>query len=270
MVVHKGGKASGFKNSTEKDSYDDDGVSLFHVKGNTPRDTYGVQVEEEAKNLNSGDCFVLLTPSHMYCWQGNASNEISEELKDDNLADGAPDRTVVVVPEGEEPEEFWKALGGKAEYPKLAAGDPAPKEPRLFQCTNMTGVFTCDEIANFDQSDLVMDDVMILDCYNIVFLWVGEGANDTEKKMGMETAEAYVKAAAESDGRDPDTTIMQVKACKEPLQFTSQFTGWDADLFAANRFEGPYERKLREQREAKEKAEKEANAQAEKEAAEAK
>merc|ERR1719231_731534 len=105
MVVHKGGKASGFKNSTEKDSYDDDGVSLFHVKGNTPRDTYGVQVEEEAKNLNSGDCFVLLTPTHMYCWNGNASNDeektsaklIAEELKDDNLAEGAPDRTVVVI-----------------------------------------------------------------------------------------------------------------------------------------------------------------------------
>merc|ERR1719305_1423221 len=79
----------------------------------------------------------------------------------------------------------------------------------------------------------------------------------------METAEQYVKAASESDGRDPDTTVMQVKACKEPAAFTSQFRGWDPDLFAANRFEGPYERKLREQREA---AEKEAAAEEAKEA----
>jgi len=275
MIVHKGGRASGFKNSTEKDTYDDDGISLFHVKGTTPQDTCAVQVDEEAKNLNSGDCFVLLTKTHMYSWQGNASNdeektsakEIAEELKDDGLDEGAADRTVVVVAEGEEPEEFWKALGGKADYPKLAAGEPEPKDPRLFQCTNMTGVFTCDEIPNFDQGDLVMDDVMILDCFNLVYLWVGEGANDIEKKMGMETAEAYVKAAAAEDGRDPDTTIMQVKACKEPAAFTSNFTGWDPDLFAANRFEGPYEKKLREQREAKEKANKEANAEADKEAA---
>merc|ERR1719305_2059095 len=84
----------------------------------------------------------------------------------------------------------------------------------------------------------------------------------------METAEQYVKAASESDGRDPDTTVMQVKACKEPAAFTSQFRGWDPDLFAANRFEGPYERKLREQREAKEKAEKEAEAAAAKAAEE--
>ena len=37
MVVHSGGKASGFKNrSGEGDSYDDDGVGLFHVKGRPP------------------------------------------------------------------------------------------------------------------------------------------------------------------------------------------------------------------------------------------
>merc|ERR1719272_587607 len=86
--------------------------------------------------------------------------------------------------------------------------------------------------------------------------------------MGMQSADAYVKAASENDGRDPDTTIMQVKACKEPAAFTSQFLGWDAGLFAANRFEGPYEKKLREAREAKEKEDNAANAAADKEAAE--
>jgi hypothetical protein len=32
MIVHEGGKASGFKNSTEEDTIDTDGVALFHVK----------------------------------------------------------------------------------------------------------------------------------------------------------------------------------------------------------------------------------------------
>jgi len=235
-------------------------------------------VEEKASFLNSGDCFVLLTPEKMYCWQGNASNAeeqasakaISEELKDDNLPEGVKDREVVEVKEGEEPEDFWAKLGGKADYPRLAPGDPEPKEPRLFQCTNMTGVFTCDEVPNFDQGDLVMDDVMILDCFNVVYVWVGEGANEQEKKMAIQTAEDYVKAAAESDGRDPDTSIMSVKACKEPASFTSQFRGWDAELFAANRFEGPYERKLREKREAEGKQAAEAKAAEDKEAEEAK
>lgn len=44
LVIHSGGAASGFKNSTETDSYDTDGVCLFHVKGTQPDNTYGVQV----------------------------------------------------------------------------------------------------------------------------------------------------------------------------------------------------------------------------------
>ena len=31
MGVHSGGKASGFKNKADADSYDTDGISLFHV-----------------------------------------------------------------------------------------------------------------------------------------------------------------------------------------------------------------------------------------------
>lgn len=44
LVVHSGGGASGFKNVTDGDSYDTDGVCLFHVKGTRADNTYGVQV----------------------------------------------------------------------------------------------------------------------------------------------------------------------------------------------------------------------------------
>ena len=41
MIVHEGGKASGFKNSTEEDTIDTDGVALFHVKVSTQ---YGIGI----------------------------------------------------------------------------------------------------------------------------------------------------------------------------------------------------------------------------------
>ena len=75
MVVHSGGKASGFKNKQDADSYDDDGVSLYHVRGTDELNTRAVQVEEVAGSLNSGDCFVLLTPQVMYAWHGTGANE---------------------------------------------------------------------------------------------------------------------------------------------------------------------------------------------------
>ena len=275
MVVHKGGKASGFKNRTEGDSYDEDGVSLFHVKGTTSINTVAVQVEEEARNLNSGDCFVLLTPSTMYCWNGNASSEgerttaagVAELLKDNPPIKEGTVRDVVPVTEGEEPDEFWAAVGGKAEYAQMSEGEVAPAEPRLFQCTNMTGVFTCEEIFDFDQSDLIDDDVMLLDAFSTVYVWVGSTSNEKEKDMAMDTATKYVAGAA--DGRDPDTPIIRVNAGSEPGMFATHFVGWDPELFSKSKFEDPYEAKLRMLREEKDKALLEAAA-AEKAAADAK
>lgn len=73
-----------------------------------------------------------------------------------------------------------------------------------------------------------------------------------EKREAIKTAEKYVAAAA--DGRDPDSPIVQVAAGAEPAMFTANFTGWDAELFARNKFEDPYEKKLRLLREEKDKA----------------
>jgi hypothetical protein len=117
MVVHSGGKASGFKNTDDSDSYDTDGVSLYHVKGSSSSNTYAVQVEEKCASLNSGDCFVLLTPSKMFSWMGMFANDKEKEVAT-NIAEMLKDvppgsREVVVVEEQEEPEEFFTFLGGK-------------------------------------------------------------------------------------------------------------------------------------------------------------
>ena len=57
MIVHAGGKASGFKNQNEKDFYDTDGIRLYHLKGTTPLNTRAVQVAESATSLNSGSSY---------------------------------------------------------------------------------------------------------------------------------------------------------------------------------------------------------------------
>lgn len=37
-------------------------------------------MEERAASLNSGDCFVLLTPGTMFVWQGRGSNADEQEV----------------------------------------------------------------------------------------------------------------------------------------------------------------------------------------------
>ena len=249
MVIHDGGKASGFKNSAQVDEADDDGVSLFHIRGTNNQNTHAVQIAEVTASLNSGDCFVLLIEGKIFSWNGAGSNESEKEtsLKVANRlsnwnADTA--RDVVTLAEGEEPDDFWAALGGKGEYSSSTALRDQPREPRLFSCSNITGALEVEEVFNYAQDDLLQDDVMILDVFNSVFIWVGSGANSKEKKMANDVARKYVSAAAEIDGRDPATNIITIHAGSEPPMFTCHFLGWDAK--AAEVFVDPYEKRMKE------------------------
>jgi Gelsolin repeat len=63
------------------------------------------------------------------------------------------------------------------------------QEPRLFQISNATGKLNVEEIENFDQSDLCADDVMLLDTHTTVYIWIGSGSNETERKEAMTVAQ---------------------------------------------------------------------------------
>ena len=47
-------------------------------------------------------------------------------------------------------------------------------EPRLFQVSNSTGALRCEEVFQFEQEDLCEEDVMLLDTFHTVYVWVGE------------------------------------------------------------------------------------------------
>ena len=189
MVVHSGGTASAFKNRQDSDSYDVDGVSLFHVRGVDQYDTRAVQVEERASALNGGDCFVLLTPKVMFVWKGAGANEEEEATALSIAKILQESRSLQEVKEGAEPEAFWSALGGKAEYPKVRAEAEAEMDPMLYLCSNATGRFEMESIFDFSQADLEEEDVYLLDSHTSIFVWIGKQANDEEKKLALETAQ---------------------------------------------------------------------------------
>ncbi|RHY55571.1 hypothetical protein DYB30_004532 [Aphanomyces astaci] len=254
LIVHSGGKASGFKNRHDQDSYDDDGVSLFHIKGTSELNTFATQVDEVAANLNSGDVFVLTTPRQVYQWQGSGSNAEERRVASNIAAILKGKRAVTVVDEGDADDAFWNFLGGKTDdYPKVKAGQEAEHDPRLFHVTNETGYFQASEIPSFAQDDLNIDDVFLLDCYTTLYLWVGQGANESEKRGALKIANDYL-AAAQSDGRGEGTPVISIQSGKEPAIFTCHFAGWDAALFHQPAFVDPYEAKLQKLRDEKAKA----------------
>lgn len=237
MVIHEGGRASGFKNVQDQDSYDTDGTRLFQIRGTNEFNTRAIQVPEKASSLNSGDVFCLETPKNVFLWFGKNCTGDEREFAKSIVKGIVPGRgaSFESVMEGKEPESFWAALGGKTAYAESRQeAEEEQHEPRLFQCSNARGYFYVEEIFDFDQEDLIEEDVMILDTYHEVFVWIGSGANVEEKKNALQTALDYVKS--DTSGRTvDDTVIMQIRQGMEPPNFTCNFHAWDANKWSSGK-----------------------------------
>lgn len=256
MIICNGGVASGFNGSNEA-SNDSESIALYHVKGSSVSNTCACQVEASGKKLNSGDCFVLVTPNELYVWSGEHSSAAEQDVAQNVAALLATSDSVEVMnlSEGSETDEFWEALGGQeTEYASETQGDALPQSPRLFECSNTTGKFKVDEIINFTQSDLCVGDIYLLDTYSSIYLWIGNDANQQEQDLSAQIAKSYLDSVNAERSNCP---IVSVHQGNEPLMFTCNFLGWDDAFFESQLFVDPYALRLEELRKEKQ-AEKDA------------
>ncbi|XP_071188688.1 gelsolin-like [Salvelinus alpinus] len=135
-------------------------------------------------------------------------------------------------------DDFWDALGGKADYRTSARlknkMDVHP--PRLFACSNKTGQFVIEEVpGEMTQEDLAPDDVMLLDTWEQIFVWIGGEAQEEEKTEGIASAIRYIET--DPTKRDGSTPIVKLKQGHEPPTFTGWFLGWDHEYWSSNPME---------------------------------
>uniref|UniRef100_A0A6B2KY72 HP domain-containing protein n=1 Tax=Arcella intermedia TaxID=1963864 RepID=A0A6B2KY72_9EUKA len=228
FVVRFGGIESGFQNvQEEEDERDSKEGQLFHIHGTSTLDTKAIQVPLKAASLNSADSFVLVTEKVQYVWYGKGCEDVEREFADKAATFLHKEQEIVKVEEENEPEEFWKVLGGKGPYQNSPELQAEVREARLFHCSNASGKFEIEEIHHFDQDDLLMDDVFLLDVYSSVMVWVGPESNEEEKLKSFEMALDYVRQASQIDGRDPECSVIRILAGAEPPMFTRWFHGWD-------------------------------------------
>jgi hypothetical protein len=144
-----------------------------------------------------------------------------------------------VLMEGKESQGFWSALGGKGEYSNFPTVTDPKIVPRLFQCSNDKGYFYAEECFDFDQEDLIEEDVMLLDAYSDIFVWIGSGANLEEKEKSMDLAKSYVKEGEAKTGRKvDDVSFMVINQGHEPPNFTCHFHAWDDDKWRGGKTYG--------------------------------
>ncbi|XP_072034821.1 advillin-like [Amphiura filiformis] len=229
LINHAGGKASGFKNVKDATASLTPN-RLYQVRGSNQLNTRANEVTCICASLNSNDIFVLTTKQTTYLWCGKGGSGDERELAKAVAETVSPKGSYTMTPEGQEPAEFWEALGGKGAYSsdKRFQEEIPTHPPRLFQCSNAKGYFSVEEIPDFCQEDLVEDDVMLLDTYDELFIWVGKGANQEERKQARVTAKEYLET--DPSGRDPDDVqVILIKQANEPLNFAGNFPAWDWD-----------------------------------------
>jgi len=232
MIILRGGKASSFDGKDAVDS----GIAenfLLQVRGNDTHNTRATEVDLRAASLNTNDVFLLKTGGKSYIWCGKGSTGDEREMAKKIAAAMAPGEQEIIY-EGQEKPDFWKAIGGKEDYAcdKHLADSSNTMPARLFQCSNATGVFKAEEIMNFTQTDLIPEDVMMLDAHDTIFLWFGNNSNKEERDKAVKMAMEYLKT--DPSNRDENTAIVMVKQGYEPPTFTGFFGVWDTLLWNEN------------------------------------
>uniref|UniRef100_A0A7N8Y665 Scinderin like b n=1 Tax=Mastacembelus armatus TaxID=205130 RepID=A0A7N8Y665_9TELE len=221
MIIHLGGTSR--KDGQSKAN----STRLFHIRQSSSHATRAVEVEPCGSKLNTNDVFVLKTPSALFVWRGVGASD--EEIAAAKYVVAFLGGTATQVSEGKEPADFWSALGGKKDYQTSKSLQKVVKPPRLFGCSNKTGRLIVEEVpGDFTQSDLATDDVMILDVWDQIFVWVGKDSNEEERTGAPKMAKQYVDSDPSGRRGLPITTVKQGA---EPSTFTGWFQAWDSNMW---------------------------------------
>ncbi|XP_033728883.1 villin-1-like isoform X2 [Pecten maximus] len=232
MIVFSGGKASGSQEKSEEKGHEDGPGDkyMLHVRGTSQLSLKAVQVPLRASSLNSNDVFVVVTKTSVLIWMGKKCTGDEREMAKRICTRFSRQPTMVF--EGQEKDDFWKILGGKEEYAceKIEQTAEEVRPPRLFQISNATGAIQVSEIPDFTQADLVPEDVMLLDAWDCLYLWIGGGANKAERSQATTLAMEYM--TSDPAGRNVGTPIIQIKQGYEPPTFTGFLGVWDRQLWS--------------------------------------
>ncbi|XP_052346783.1 supervillin-like isoform X6 [Oncorhynchus keta] len=182
-------------------------LMLIHIKG-----WHHVQVrlvEPTARSLNSGDCFLLVTPTHCILWSGEFANT-AEKAKASELASliqtqgdlGCRACGVIHLEEGVNTDnslasDFWNLLGGKTQY----GGAGAPEEDELYE----SGVVESNCLYRLVENRLVPHEqawaaiptvsllgpteALVFDFGSEVYLWHGKDVVPGDRSVTVQLAQ---------------------------------------------------------------------------------
>eukprot|EP00076_Gallus_gallus_P038587 XP_025004125.1 supervillin isoform X22 [Gallus gallus] len=181
-------------------------LMLLQIKGR--RHVQTRLVEPRASSLNSGDCFLLLTPHLCFLWVGEFANVI-EKAKASELATliqtkrelGCRASYIQTIEEGinthtHAAKDFWKLLGGQANY--QSAGRPEEDEMYEAAIIETNCIYRLVEDKLIPEDDywgkmpkctlLQPKEVLVFDFGSEVYVWHGKEVTLAQRKVAFQLA----------------------------------------------------------------------------------
>eukprot|EP01091_Cochliopodium_minus_P016615 TRINITY_DN6286_c0_g1_i1.p1 TRINITY_DN6286_c0_g1~~TRINITY_DN6286_c0_g1_i1.p1 ORF type:complete len:400 (-),score=127.00 TRINITY_DN6286_c0_g1_i1:34-1209(-) len=233
-----------FKGSRVEPSNRKERQTLLRIRATKPGETRCVEVPCQVSSLDSEDCFCLTGNRRpVYIWFGQFANDEEREMAKQLSIKIAFDVPPKMFQEKFEPELFWKILGATETKDRIYQQKDLPEikepvilhKPRLYVYSNdenpkSIGELTTREIENFGKSDLDPTNVMVLDCYDEIFIWLGKGSNQEEKEQSLQKAYEIVRNHKLDDNtfaNDINSALTFVEEGNEPSFFRANFPDWD-------------------------------------------
>ncbi|XP_044076630.1 supervillin-like isoform X1 [Siniperca chuatsi] len=181
-------------------------LMLIQIKGR--RHVQTRLVEPRASSLNSGDCFLLVTPEHCIVWIGEFSNVI-EKAKAIDLATfiqtkkdmGCRANQVQTIEEGVNPQgpdtqQFWTILGGQTAYQPSGPPEEDEQFENAIVETNCIFKLLDDRLVPDDDewgkvprtSLLASTEVLVFDFGSEVYVWHGKEVTLAQRKVAFQLA----------------------------------------------------------------------------------
>uniref|UniRef100_A0A669BB38 Supervillin c n=1 Tax=Oreochromis niloticus TaxID=8128 RepID=A0A669BB38_ORENI len=188
-------------------------LMLIHIKGR--RHVQVRLVEPSVRSLNSGDCFLLVTPEHCILWSGEFANG-QEKAKASELALfiqsqrdlGCFATQIVHLEEGMNSDssvaaDFWSLLGGRTQY----KGAGAPEEDELYERSvvesNCVYRLVENKLVPHEQAWasipsitlLASSEALVFDFGSEIYLWLGQDVSLRRRNVALQlTHQVWVGA----------------------------------------------------------------------------
>jgi gelsolin len=214
----EGGISSGFRQTID-DAYL---AHLYQIRKNG-RSVVSKEVTLSRESLNQGDSFVLDSEKAIYVWSGDEASgteKYEATAFAENLETSRGDGAAVTH---DVDEEFWNILGGEGDI-KSAAEAPARipdvdvGEGILLKLSDADGELSMEEVGRGELNKSMLDSaaVMLLDRGSEIFVWIGNGASEAEKRNAFVSAMRFLKNN-DRDEAIPIHLYTEGKNVKDPV-----------------------------------------------------